>query len=543
MARYGNVEITDESYVPGGFSVEDYLIPGKPNIDWDSVGVSYAGGLSQPETEKEGRSFAGEEPDLSNVKTARKRRSGLENTMLGIADILRISASMPNVYGQSAIKPGSAYLGMSEEEANRRSKIRMEEDPEGYQIDMNRAKVLSQRALETSDPELRKKYGAAIKELLPDETQGLDDYTASTFFSNADNKLKLEQLKGYNKLQEIAARNAGNLDVAAANNASREFIAAEKVNAQKQMNELDNQIKQAIADGKNDVAIQLLNMKNEQSDYIHQLDNEAAFAREALKQAGATTRERMSQTGQNYRTEYAQNAATERSKYTADTRAKTSLAVAALRPVGTGSGSGATGGKLSKEERQANETVAYRIENFPEYIRQNQKNIDLIDSSISALEQNPGASDKLTYISQKYLGGVGVSSTTQNAYGQINQNITKIVQHIIKELNEAGATSSVFNSPEEQKTLIGTIKDPSAPYAERLAAFKQFKAQYEEYLRKEMDKTLWKAKKMGYPVQNIVGSYMQNNNAGQSVYFPELRKNTPATTSLGGAKVDGGMEW
>ena len=333
MAYRDNVEITEESYVPGGLGVEDYLIPNRPHIDWGNTGVSYAGGFGTSETRTGGRSFGGEpqidpeDVDLSDVKPARKRRSGLTNGLFTVADLFKISASMPNVYGQSALQPGSAYLGMTEEEANKRAKIRMEEDPEGKEIDINRAKVLSARAAATDDVELKKKYGAAIKQLLPNETQGLDALTASDFFNSTDNKLKLEQIKGFNKLQQIGLQNQGKLDVAGLNNTSREGIAAAKNATQLQVHELDNAIKQAIADGKNDTALALQDKRAELQTMIHEMDNLADYDRDLMKQQhadwrtqygqdAATNRTQMQQQGAMDRTVYSQDAATNRTRMT-----------------------------------------------------------------------------------------------------------------------------------------------------------------------------------------------------------------------------------
>ena len=57
----------------------------------------------------------------------------------------------------------NAYLGKTLANEIEYEKKLMEEDPEGYQADVNRAKILSQRAYETDDIEWKKKYGAAIK--------------------------------------------------------------------------------------------------------------------------------------------------------------------------------------------------------------------------------------------------------------------------------------------------------------------------------------------------------------------------------------------
>lgn len=179
-----------------------------------------AGGLSAEENGAEAPSYSGG-LDLG-VNPSRKRRTPLQNTMLTVADLFNISASRPNAFGQSALQPGSAYLGQSEEQANARQKTRMEEDPEGHQIDLNRAKVLSQRAYQETDPAIKAIYGREIKKLLPEETQGLDDLTAADMFTSNEKieleraktagKLAVEQAKGQNKLSQIDAKAAHTMD-------------------------------------------------------------------------------------------------------------------------------------------------------------------------------------------------------------------------------------------------------------------------------------------------------------------------------------------
>lgn len=321
MAYTDNVEITEESYVPGGFGVEDYLIPNKPHIDW-GTGVSYAGGFSMPQSNNSGNNFAGEETtttrkptaddvNLDGIQSVRKRRSGFANAMMTVADLLKISASMPNAFGDSALKPGSAYLGMTEEEANRRAKARMEEDPEGHQADINRAKILSQRAYETDDPELKKKYGAAIKRLLPYETQGLDDLTASGFYTGnekmeierlkAATRLAQEKLKGDYSLQKQGMQGENRIDVANLNNASREQIAEARNATQREIADLNNATKEAIADGKNQTALALSVQKADATRDLHILDNEARYRQAEMQQQHA-----------DWRTVYGQDAATDR---------------------------------------------------------------------------------------------------------------------------------------------------------------------------------------------------------------------------------------
>lgn len=534
MAYKDNVEILDESYVPGGFGTDDYLIPNKPDINWQDIGVSYAGGFGFLPQETAGNAFGGEAPedvDLSGIQPARKRRSGLANTMLSVADLFKISASMPNVYGQSAIAPGSAYLGMSEEEANNRAKIRSEEDLAGKEMDINRAKVLSMRAAATNDSNLKKKYGAAIKSLLPEETQGLDDLTASEFFNSTDNKLKLEQLKGYNKLQQIALQNEGKANVAGMNNATKELIAMEKVNAQIQMNELDNQIKQSVADGKNETALALQDKKSELQKYVHQLDNAADMEREIYKQNAATGRTQMTVQGAMDRQLASNAGALERvqaqqegSMARTEANNKAKMAIAMMKPIG---GVGAGGGKGTAAERAANEEVVYRVENWDDYIAQQDKDLSVVQKAIDTLEETPHASDYATNLGMK-LGGFGVFSSTERSYGALNELTTEIIERIIKQLNAAGATSSVFNSETEQERIIGLIGDPSAPYPARVEAFRKFKERLQTYFEKERKLTAWKASKLGY---NLSGQPMRSNVV------------SAAETNANSKKIAGGQEW
>lgn len=552
MAYRDNVEITEESYVPGGLSAEDYLIPNLPHVDWGNTGVSYAGGFGAPETKTSGRSFGGEpqadpeDVELNDVKPARKRRSSLTNGLFTIADLFKISASMPNVYGQSALQPGSAYLGMTEEEANKRAKIRMEEDPEGKEIDINRAKVLSARAAATDDVDVKKKYGAAIKQLLPAETQGLDDLTASDFFNSTDNKLKLEQIKGYNRLQQIGLQNQGKLDVAGVNSASREGIAAARNATQLQIHELDNAVKQAIQEGKNDIALQLMDRKADLQTSLHIMDNEADYERELMKQQhsdyrtvygqdAATNRTQMQQEGAMNRTVYSQDAATQRTQMTQEganarneANNKRALAVAMMKPIG---GTGAGGGKGTAKEREAAEQLAFRMENWDDYIAKQDADIRVLDDAIKTLKENPSATGFMTHLGMR-LGGAGVYPKTEKAYGTINEKTTQMVMEIIKQLNAAGATSSVFNSPAEQEKIIGTIMDPTAPYNARLAAFESFRDRLQRFYDQDRKMTAWKAQRAGYQVG---GRQVEQAARPQVVTANQVNSNRKV--------VEGGVEW
>ena len=269
------------------------------------------GGLFAEENNTEAPSYSGG-LDLG-VNPARKRRTPLQNTMLTIADLFNISASRPNVFGQSALQPGSAYLGQSEEQANARQKIRMEEDPEGYQIDLNRAKLLSQKAQNETDPAKKAIFGREIKKLLPNETQGLDDLMAADFLVGDDKfkqKMQLEQLKGLNRLQLQQLKNSGNMDVAALKASSAEEINQAKLDTQWDIATLNNEYKKAIADGNNERAITVAQMITDRQTDLAMLNNAAKLKQTEMQQTGQNYRTAMQQEGAMSRT-LAQNASRE----------------------------------------------------------------------------------------------------------------------------------------------------------------------------------------------------------------------------------------
>ena len=274
-----------------------------------------SGGLGVPEQANTAPSFSGG-LDLG-VNPARKRRSPLQNTLLMAADLFNISASMPNALGQSALAPGSAYLGQSMERANAIQKAIADEDPEGRQIDLNRAKVLSQKAYQEADPVKKAMYGREIKKLLPEETQGLDDLTAADMFTSNE-KIELERLKQTGRIQLQQLKNSGNLDVATLKSSSAEEINRAKLDTQWDIAQLNNEYKKAIADGNNERAITVAQMITDRQTDLADLNNAAKLKQVEMQQEGANYRTGLQQEGANYRTEYAQNAAFDRTKYAQD---------------------------------------------------------------------------------------------------------------------------------------------------------------------------------------------------------------------------------
>lgn len=278
-----NVEVLNGFYVPE----EDFLIPGRPNIDWglqapsDNTAVSFAGGLLDPNT---GNMSGMQMPEL-DLAPQRKRRAGSNIAALGLVDIIEGLSGDPN-----------AYIGRSMARANAFDEERSKEDPEGYQIDLNRAKVLSQKAYQETDPVKKAIYGREIKKLLPRETQGLDDVTAADMFTSNE-KVELERLKQAGRLQLQQLKNSGNMDVAALKASSAEEINQAKLNTQWDIATLNNEYKKAIADGNNERAITVAQMITDRQTDLAMLNNAAKLKQTEMQQLGATQRTAMQQEG------------------------------------------------------------------------------------------------------------------------------------------------------------------------------------------------------------------------------------------------------
>lgn len=239
-----NVSVSNESYIPqGGLAVDDVLAPNKPNIDWfsgdNAKGVDEAQVMSALAKEQVPQEEKKAPVDLSglNVLPQRRRRSKGEEALAAAKDVFDLV---------SGVDP-NAYIGKTLEGMNRYDETRAKEDPEGYQADMNRAKVLSQKAYNEKDPEVKKKYGAMIKRLLPYETQGLDDLTASEFLVSAE-KMEIEKLKAATQLQKQKLANEYGLSKVLALNENKIAVQEMKNAAQAQHDALNYDLRTALAD-------------------------------------------------------------------------------------------------------------------------------------------------------------------------------------------------------------------------------------------------------------------------------------------------------
>lgn len=279
----------EEMYVP---SIMSGFTPSTTN---DSARVSFAGGLgietpASAETTTPTSLSQENLPNLDdlNMSPARRRRSKTEEYMMLAKDMFDyVSGVDPN-----------AYLGKTAEMMNKYDKARMEEDPEGYQADMNRAKLLSQKAQLETDPARKAIYGREIKKLLPKETQGLSDELAADYFTaSLSEKLQLEQLKGYNKMQQIQAQNKNKLDVQMLKNASSEDIAHMKTETQWNIASLNNEYRKAIADGNNARALTVQSMIIDAQEDLANLNNAADLKQEEMRQSGQTERTLYQQQG------------------------------------------------------------------------------------------------------------------------------------------------------------------------------------------------------------------------------------------------------
>lgn len=212
------------------------LIADQPAVN----AISFSGGLdfgneTPQESQQGGQQFADFDPNA--YLPARHRRTDKERYFAFAKDAFDYVSGLDK----------NGFLGKTEQVMNNYDKERMNEDPEGYQIDMNRAKALAQRAYATKDPEMKKKYGAAIKQLLPQETQGMDDLTASEFLVGSE-KMEIEKLKAANRLAVQAMKNRGSLDTAGVKADSAERIATMKAENAIELKMLDSEMKQALKD-------------------------------------------------------------------------------------------------------------------------------------------------------------------------------------------------------------------------------------------------------------------------------------------------------
>lgn len=291
--------------------------------------ISFGGGLAFDNIKRPDQAEVSSNFNPLAMVPARHRRSDTERYLAFAKDAFDYV---------SGLDP-KGFLGKTEQMMNDYDKMRMEEDPEGYQTDMNRAKALSQRAYATNDPELKKKYGAAIKQLLPRETQGMDDLTASEFLVGNE-KLELEKLKAANRLAVQALKNQGGLDTAGLKADSAERIASMKAENALEIKMLDGEMKQALKDKDFEKAAMIQDKIMERTIAGKEMD----FDREVMKQGAATERTNIQQGGANYRANLAadtalkkvemqqkgaleraqimQNGALERAKITAAAKAK-----------------------------------------------------------------------------------------------------------------------------------------------------------------------------------------------------------------------------
>lgn len=302
-----NVTITDEPYVGprGGFGVEDYLIPQRPTTTadmWfepypDSARLSLSGGLSNPSGNQQSEQKAdtglkAEDVDLSRVQPQRRRRSfGVQAIARGI-DLFDMISGVDK----------DAYLGKTLANEIEYEKKLAEEDPEGYQADVNRAKLLSQRAYETEDVELKKKYGAAIKKLLPAETAGLDDLTASAYYTGNE-KMEIEKLKASTQLAREKVKGEYGLQKQELSNENRIDVQGMKNDARKEHDALQYELELA----KKDKDFERYAMIRDRMAELKEFEKAADYEREVMKQMEA-----------NYRTEYAADQGLAGRMYTAD---------------------------------------------------------------------------------------------------------------------------------------------------------------------------------------------------------------------------------
>lgn len=451
-------------------------------------------GLASPEQDMGGASFGGG-LDLG-VNPARKRRSATQNALLALADIFNISASRPNLFGQTAVEPGSAYLGQSEERANALQKIRMEEDPEGRQIDLNRAKVLSQRAYNETDEVKKAIYGREIKKLLPEETQGLDDLTAADMFTSNE-KIELEKYKQAGRMQIQEAKNRGAYDVATLKIMSAEQINREKLNAQWDIAKLKAEYNKAIQEGKNDTALIIQEMITDRQYDLHMMDNAAKLKQTEMQQAGANFRTVTQQEGQTTRT-LAQNASREE---IARMQADTELAKIAGRQKVA---------EINAEVRKATaSTAAAKVEAQKQADIANWSNIEVQHNA-----QNARFEEALSLMSQYdmfgpvagILSNLGLrSSEVLEAQGRVKGILTDAVEKRLQMVRQAAGSAKAADSEKEGARLLGYLTgDETIPQDKIVGALKAFMEKTDEALRLRKQELFGGVKKkQGFTIKQV----------------------------------------
>lgn len=314
---------------------EDYLIPMRPVIDWDNlslqeelpqgVGVSYAGGLSDVAVDPDQvrSAVSGFVPNEEPKNVAVDPMQFLSNNGLlppngavnldeitpeaedakiprwakvamSLADAMRISGTRGGLFPETAVEDPNAKMGATFDEILKQQKQEAEYEKQAKQNDLARAKILSQRAMEETDPARKAVYGEAIKRLLPRETQGLDPVTASGMFTGDDKiALEREKQKGRELLQLMKGQQGYGLQElkgqqTAEQKSQDQANKIEQIRTRyAEMGNLENQKQE----GRKELAVQ----KHIQNLELQDKKDEAAFARQLAKinatlaKAGAAT--------------------------------------------------------------------------------------------------------------------------------------------------------------------------------------------------------------------------------------------------------------
>ena len=448
-----NVEILNGFYVPE----EDLSASGKSSMSWglrppaDDTAVSFAGGLLDT---KVGNMSGTQMPEL-DLTPQRKRRAGSNIAALGFVDIIEGLSGDPN-----------AYIGRSMARANAFDEERSKEDPEGYQIDLNRAKVLSQKAYQETDPVKKAIYGREIKKLLPEETQGLDDETAADMFTSNE-KVELERIKQAGRLKLQQLKNSGNMDVATLKASSAEEINQAKLDTQWDIAQLNNEYKQAIADGNNERAITVAQMITDRQTDLAALNNAAKLKQTEMQQTGQNYRTMLQQEGQTTRT-MAQNASREDIE-----RIKADIARE----------------QIAGRERVAQINAEAKKATAASGVSKQQAKDDMDRANWANIEarhnyQNSRFNEAIDLMSQYTVFGPvagrasdwGWASTEAlEAKGRIKSILTSAVEERLKAVREAAGTAKAADSEKEGARVIGYLTgDSTVPQETIMGALRDF---------------------------------------------------------------------
>ena len=336
------------------------------------------------------------------------------------------------------------------------------------------ATALAWRASNETDPERKKKYGQAVKRLMP-EFAGLDDFTAADFLTekerrSAEAKQKIEELKVQGKISAEQMKGVFGLQKEAVK--GDYGIAKEETKGDYglQKTDMTNVSHENIAGANNARAIDVANIGYQRGIDVANIGYNRGVD---VANIGAGSRENVAGINAGSREAVANINATNR------------ISTTAMRALTGGAGTG----KGTAKERAAAAALQYKVDNFDLYNDELNSRVGNLNEALNILKTVPDISGPVA--GRKIELGMG-DPKELGAYGKVNEILTRDgIMQVIQDLNAAGATSSVFNSESEQERILGMVFNNHAPQVARAQALsilidriKVKQSRENEYLRR-----------------------------------------------------------